>query len=63
MGRAPGEIPECVARPLGHSSTEMLFQVYSRYIPNLPRMDGDAFKRLIQSRVIENEKGVGDETE
>ena len=47
----------------GHSSTEMLFKVYSRYIPNLTRMDGSAFERLIQSRVIENDKEVGNETE
>ena len=60
---ASGENPEWVARTLGHSSTEMLFKVYSRYIPNLTRMDGSAFERLIQSRVIENDKEVGDETE
>ncbi|MDY0207775.1 MAG: tyrosine-type recombinase/integrase [Pseudomonas sp.] len=50
---ASGENPEWVARTLGHSSTEMLFKVYSRYIPNLTRMDGSAFERLIQSRVTE----------
>jgi len=60
---ASGENPEWVARTLGHSSTEMLFKVYSRYIPNLTRMDGSAFERLIQSRVIENDKEVDDETE
>ncbi len=60
---ASGENPEWVARTLGHSSTEMLFKVYSRYIPNLTRMDGSAFERLIQSRVIDNDKEVGDETE
>ncbi|RBP69121.1 MULTISPECIES: tyrosine-type recombinase/integrase [Marinobacter] len=60
---AAGENPEWVARTLGHSSTEMLFKVYSRYIPNLTRMDGSAFERLIQSRVIDNDKEVGDETE
>ncbi|WP_278349940.1 MULTISPECIES: tyrosine-type recombinase/integrase [Marinobacter] len=60
---ASGENPEWVARTLGHSSTEMLFKVYSRYIPNLTRMDGSAFERLIQSRVIENDKEVGNETE
>jgi len=48
---------------LGHSSTEMLFKVYSRFIPNLTRMDGSAFERLIQSRVIVNDKEQGDETE
>lgn len=50
---ASGENPEWVARTLGHSSTEMLFKVYSRYIPNLTRMDGSAFERLLQGRVIE----------
>lgn len=32
---------------LGHSSTEMLFKVYSRYVPNATRMDGSAFERLL----------------
>lgn len=50
---ASGENPEWVAKTLGHSSTEMLFKVYSRYVPNLTRMDGSAFERLIQSRVVE----------
>ena len=44
---ASGENPEWVARVLGHSSTEMLFKVYSRYIPNLTRQDGSAFERLV----------------
>lgn len=44
---ASGENPEFVARQLGHSTTEMLFRVYSRYIPNLTRRDGSAFERLI----------------
>ncbi|MGO3692819.1 Arm DNA-binding domain-containing protein [Marinobacter sp.] len=60
---ASGENPEWVARTLGHSSTEMLFKVYSRYIPNLTRMDGSAFERLIQSRVIDNDQEMGNETE
>lgn len=46
---AAGENPEWVARLLGHSSTEMLFKVYSRYIPNLTRMDGSAIERLLTS--------------
>lgn len=50
---ASGENPEWVAHTLGHSSTEMLFKVYSRYIPNLTRRDGSAFERLLQGRVIE----------
>ena len=44
---AAGENPEWVARILGHSSTEMLFRVYSRYVPNLTRNDGRAFTGLV----------------
>lgn len=51
---ASGENPEWVARVLGHSSTEMLFKVYSRYIPNVTRMDGSAFERLLQGRTTTN---------
>lgn len=53
---ASGENPEWVARVLGHASTEMLFKVYSRYIPNLTRMDGSAFERLIRSRPNSHEE-------
>lgn len=44
---AAGENPLWIARQLGHSSTEMLFKVYGRYVPNLTRRDGSAFERLI----------------
>lgn len=44
---ASGENPEWVAKVLGHASTEMLFKVYSRYIPNLTRQDGSAFDQLV----------------
>lgn len=44
---ASGEAPEWIARQLGHSTTEMLFRVYSRYVPNLTRRDGSAFERLL----------------
>jgi len=40
-----GENPEWVARQLGHANTQMLFKVYSRYIPNVTRQDGSAFDR------------------
>ncbi len=46
---AAGEAPEWIARQMGHTSTEMLFRVYSRYVPNLTRNDGSAFNRLISS--------------
>ena len=45
---ASGESPEWIARQMGHSTTEMLFRVYSRYVPNLTRADGSAFDRLLK---------------
>lgn len=44
---ASGENPLWIARQLGHTSTEMLFKVYSRFVPNLTRQDGSAFERLL----------------
>lgn len=44
---ASGENPEWVARVLGHSTTEMLFRVYSRFIPNVTRLDGRAFTGMV----------------
>lgn len=45
---AAGENPEWIAKQMGHSTTKMLFEVYSRYVPNATRQDGSAFDRLIQ---------------
>lgn len=42
-----GESPEWIARQLGHASTQMLFRVYSRYVPNLAGRDGSAFERML----------------
>ncbi|MHA3116562.1 site-specific integrase [Acinetobacter sp. ANC 4635] len=42
-----GENPEWIARQLGHSTTEMLFRVYSRYVPNITRQDGSAFEAML----------------
>jgi len=47
---ASGESPEWIARQMGHTTTEMLFRIYSRYVPNLTRRDGSAFERLLTSR-------------
>lgn len=47
---AAGEAPAWIAAVLGHSSTEMLFRVYSRFVPNLTRRDGSAFDRLLSDR-------------
>ncbi len=44
---ASGESPQWIAAQLGHTTTEMLFRVYARYVPNLTRRDGSAFERLI----------------
>lgn len=46
-----GENPEWIARQLGHTTTEMLFRVYSRYVPNLTRQDGSAFERLLATSI------------
>lgn len=45
---ASGESPEWIARFMGHSNTQMLFTVYSRYVPNLTRRDGSAIGRVLQ---------------
>lgn len=44
---ASGESPQWIADQLGHTTTEMLFRVYARYVPNLTRRDGSVFERLI----------------
>ena len=44
---ASGENPLWISRQLGHTSTEMLFKVYGRFVPNLTRQDGSAFERLL----------------
>ena len=49
---AAGEAPEWIARQLGHANTEMLFTVYSRFVPNLTRKDGSAFERLLLGSVV-----------
>ena len=48
---ASGENPEWVAHTLGHSTTEMLFRVYSRYVPNLTRNDGGAYAGLLKRKL------------
>lgn len=51
---AAGESPEWIARQMGHTTTEMLFTVYSRYVPNLTRRDGSAIERLLAQRLDTN---------
>ena len=47
---AAGESPEWIAKQMGHSTTKMLFTIYSRYVPNLTRRDGSAFENLLNTR-------------
>ena len=47
---ASGENPEWIARLMGHANTQMLFTVYSRFVPNLTRQDGRAITGLLNSR-------------
>lgn len=51
---ASGENPEWIAKLMGHANTQMLFTVYSRFVPNLTRQDGLAITGLLNSR-----SGVG----
>ena len=51
-----GENPQWIARQLGHASTEMLFKVYARFVPNLTRQDGSAFERLLVTRFNSDEE-------
>lgn len=57
-----GENPEFVARQLGHANTMMLFNTYSRYVPNLTRRDGSAFNRMVMGAMFSanGDKGVAD---
>lgn len=57
-----GEAPEWIARQLGHTSTEMLFRVYSRYVPNLTRHDGSAMDRLLTHTFIGTPQNTKDQS-
>jgi integrase len=48
---ASGESPEFIARQMGHTSTEMLFKTYSRFVPNLTRQDGTAMSSLLDQSI------------
>ncbi|MBK9496371.1 MAG: site-specific integrase [Xanthomonadales bacterium] len=54
---AAGENPEWIARQLGHTTTELLFRVYSRFVPNLTRHDGSAFERMLAARSAQGDNG------
>lgn len=56
---ASGEAPEWIARQLGHSNTQMLFSVYSRFVPNMTRRDGSAIDRLLATRFASGDTPAG----
>lgn len=51
---AAGENAEWIARQLGHANTQMLFKIYSRYVPNLTRKDGSLFDKILEEQLSEN---------
>ena len=53
---AAGESPEWIAYQMGHSTTKMLFNTYSRYVPNMTRKDGSAFEALVNRSQMKLEK-------
>jgi len=61
---AAGESPEWIAYQMGHSTTKMLFNTYSRYVPNMTRQDGSAFEALVnrsQMQLEANKQEAGHE--
>jgi integrase len=42
---------------MGHSTTKMLFEIYSRFVPNLTRQDGSAFEKLLSKAQDEHKGG------
>ena len=44
-----------IAKQMGHATTEMLFWVYSRFVPNMTRQDGSAFERMLLQSVTTNQ--------
>ena len=56
-----GENPNWVAQMMAHTSTEMLFKRYAKFIPNLTRSDGSASLSFWDGRFLDtygDEKGV-----
>jgi integrase len=45
---ATGENPEWIAKQLGHTSIQMLFQRYAKFVPNVTHRDGTAFLQAYQ---------------
>jgi len=57
---AAGENPAWISQQLGHASSQMLFTVYARFVPNLTRQDGSAFERLLLSQLNPYKEAAND---
>lgn len=47
---AVGESPAWIAAQMGHTSAEMIFKHYTKYVPNLTRQDGSAAARELKKQ-------------
>lgn len=56
---AAGESPEWIARQRGHNSTQMLFRVYSRYVPDLSGRDGHVFEKMMSCFELQRQASQG----
>ncbi|TDF38490.1 site-specific integrase [Alteromonadaceae bacterium M269] len=50
---AAGENPTWIANQLGHRNTQMLFEVYARFVPSLSRNDGEKANQLFNKVGVE----------
>lgn len=57
---AAGENPEWIARQMGHTSTQMLFTIYSRFVANLTRRDGSAFEQMLAATLARSSSDTRD---
>jgi integrase len=57
---AAGEAPSWVAAMLGHTTPEMLFTVYARWIPNRTRRDGSALAARMAGGGTASGSGLGE---
>lgn len=53
-----GENPEWIARQMGHTTTKMLFDVYSRFVPDKTRQDGLALEMLVKAKQMAEQEVI-----
>jgi integrase len=57
LNLAAGENISWVSSMLGHSSADITWKRYNRFIPNLTRADGSAFEKAFQNSTNEVTEG------